>query len=385
VLNIIHLAGRYWLKLFLPLHLNSFHLFDPVRSVAENRFVGAFALLLAVGGWIVFAWRRFPVAAFSAAWVFVTLLPVFNIRGVGANVFSERYLYIPSLGFCLLLAWLVVQALQLMPAHFRAGTGLLVLALVSILYSIQTIRRNGDWKDEFALFSSAVAESPQSAQMRTSLAQSYLQKGMAAEAEREYLEAIRVGWERSPADRDQIANAYGGLGGIYIGRGEYQRGLEAVEAGLKIGEFEIKGAAYGIALLRVGRFEEGAKALYDYHVRNPNDEIVLDALGVIALGRRDYDKAVYYLQRAVKIVPDFGSARNNLGRTYLEMGKPQEALPHLQRAAALSQSDPIVQTNLGSALAALGRSAEARTFLERALALSPNYHPAVVQLQSLGR
>jgi hypothetical protein len=48
------------------------------------------------------------------------------------------------------------------------------------------------------------------------------------------------------------------------------------------------------------------RLLYDYHLRNPNDEIVLDALGVIALSRRDYDKAIYYLQRAVKIVPDFG-------------------------------------------------------------------------------
>ena len=74
-----------------------------------------------------------------------------------------------------------------------------------------------------------------------------------------------------------------------------------------------------------------------------------------------------------------------VGKTYLEMGKPQEALPHLQRAAALSPNDPIVQTNLGSAFAALGRSAEARTFLQRALALSPNYQPAVSQLQSLGR
>ena len=383
--SVIYLAGKYWLKLFLPLDLNSFHLFDPVRSLVDSRFLGALALLAIVGGWIVFAWQRLPVLAFAAAWVFLTLLPVFNIRGVGANVFSERYLYIPSLGFCLLVVSVTQHALRRLPSNVNWPAGLAALALVSGFYLVQTFRRNLDWKDEFALFSSAVAESPQSAQMRTSLAQSYLQKGMPSEAERQYLEAIRVGWERKPADKDQIANAYGGLGGIYVGQGEYQKGLEAVETGLKIGNFEIKGPAYGIALLRVGRLDEGAKALYDYHLRNPNDEIVLDALGVIALSRRDYDKAVEYLQRAVKIVPDFGSARNNLGRTYLEMGKPQEALPHLQRAAALSPSDPIVQTNLGSAFAALGRSSEARTFLERALALSPHYQPAAAQLQALGR
>ena len=50
-----------------------------------------------------------------------------------------------------------------------------------------------------------------------------------------------------------------------------------------------------------------------------NDEIVLDALELIALSRRDYDKAAEYLQRAVKIVPDFGSARRqgSLGKPTL--------------------------------------------------------------------
>ena len=383
VTSVIYLAGKYWLKLLLPLHLNSFHLFDPVRSLADVRFLGALALLAIVGGWIVFAWRRFPVLAFAAMWVFLTLLPVFNIRGVGANVFSERYLYIPSLGFCLLIVWIAGYAVRRLPTNVRLPAGLTALALVSGFYFVQTYKRNFAWKDEFALFSSAVAESPQSAQMRTSLAQSYLQKGMPVEAERQYLEAIRVGWERNPADKEQIANAYGGLGGIYVGRGEYQKGLDAVETGLKIGNFEMKGSAYGIALLHLGRIDEGAQALYQYHQSNPNDEIALDALGVIALSRREYDKAVQYLQRAVKIVPDFGSARNNLGRTYLEMERPADALPHLQRAAVLSPKDPVVQTNLATAFAALGRFQDARTFLERALQLSPDYQPALSQLESL--
>ncbi|MGH9426125.1 MAG: hypothetical protein ACRD2L_07470, partial [Terriglobia bacterium] len=188
-MSVIYLAGTYWSKLLLPLHLNSFYLFDPIDSFSEVRFLAALAILSAVGGWITFAWRRFSVAAFAAAWVLVTLLPVFNIRGVGANVFSERYLYIPSLGFCMLAAWLALQALQQVPSGVRKVAGISVLALAAVLYSVLTIRRNGDWKDEFVLFSSAVEKSPQSAQMRTSLAHSYLEKGMPAEAEREYLEA----------------------------------------------------------------------------------------------------------------------------------------------------------------------------------------------------
>ena len=367
------------------MHLNSFHLFDPVHSFVEGRFLGALALLTVVGGWIAFAWRRFPVAAFAAAWVFVTLLPVFNIRGVGANVFSERYLYIPSLGFCLLAAWLGGQASHMFPSSLRHLTTLTALIVVCVSYAVQTVRRNGAWKDELALFSSAVAESPRSAQMRNSLAQSYLDKGLPLEAERQYQEAIRVGWERNPPDKFEVARGYQGLGGIYVGRQEYAKALEAVETGRKIGNIEMSGSAYGIALLHLGRLEEGAQALYQYHLENPNDEITLDALGVIALSRRDYAKAVYYLQRAVSIVPEFASPQNNLGRTYLEMNRPAEALPHLQKAAALSPNDPVVQTNLATALAALGRIVEAREWVNRALQLAPSYQPALDQLQSLSR
>ena len=385
VMSILYLAGMYWQKLFLPMHLNSFHLFDPVHSFAEGRFLGALALLTVVGGWIAFAWRRFPVAAFAAAWVFITLLPVFNIRGVGANVFSERYLYIPSLGFCLLAGWLGGQASHMLPSSLRHVTTLAALIVVCVSYAVQTVRRNGAWKDELALFSSAVAESPRSAQMRNSLAQSYLDKGLPLEAERQYQEAIRVGWERNPPDKFEVARGYQGLGGIYVGRQEYAKALDAVETGRKIGNIEMSGSAYGIALLHLGRLEEGAQALYQYHLENPNDEITLDALGVIALSQRDYAKAVYYLQRAVSIVPEFASPRNNLGRTYLEMNRPAEALPHLQKAAALSPNDPVVQTNLATALAALGRIVEAREWVNRALQLAPSYQPALDQLQSLSR
>ncbi len=102
-----------------------------------------------------------------------------------------------------------------------------------------------------------------------------------------------------------------------------------METGLKIGNFEIKGAPTELLCCASDGWTKEPRRSMSTICENPNDEIVLDALGVIALSRRDYDKAVEYLQRAVKIVPDFGSARNNLGRTYLEMGKPQEALPHL--------------------------------------------------------
>ena len=110
-LSTLHLATQYWYKLLVPVNLNAFYTFHPVYGLSDGR---AWAAVLCVGalvGAIWYGFRRAPMASFAAAWVFLTLLPVMNIRGVGINVFTERYLYIPSWGFCLLIVWLSSQAL----------------------------------------------------------------------------------------------------------------------------------------------------------------------------------------------------------------------------------------------------------------------------------
>ena len=51
-------------------------------------------------------WRfRTPLLAYGVFWIAATLAPAFNLTGIGQNVFAERYLYLPSAGFCWIAAW----------------------------------------------------------------------------------------------------------------------------------------------------------------------------------------------------------------------------------------------------------------------------------------
>jgi len=104
VLTVVDLTAKYCWKLLLPLHLSAFHVFDPVRSLLEARVLAAILFLLVAASAIAYGLRRAPLVSFAATSVFLTLVPALNLRGVGRNVFGERYLYIPSLGFCLLVA-----------------------------------------------------------------------------------------------------------------------------------------------------------------------------------------------------------------------------------------------------------------------------------------
>src|SRR5262245_58374729 len=151
-LSILHLATQYWYKLLFPINLNAFYTFQPVLGLSEARAWMAIAVVAVLIGFIWYGFRRYSLASFAAAWVFLTLLPVMNIRGVGINVFTERYLYIPSWGFCLLVAWLASRALARISEPPRTYVAVAALAFISVLYGIQTSQRNRDWENDFVFY-----------------------------------------------------------------------------------------------------------------------------------------------------------------------------------------------------------------------------------------
>jgi hypothetical protein len=93
-------------KLILPLHLNSFFtcLAQFARSLKPASWSPS-SCSIGVGAWIAFAWRRFSVAAFAAAWVCNAAAGV-QYPGCGC----QRLLGTLSLhsfpGFCMLSAWM---------------------------------------------------------------------------------------------------------------------------------------------------------------------------------------------------------------------------------------------------------------------------------------
>ena len=86
---------------------------------------------------------------------------------------GERLLYMPSLGFCLLLgelltAWVGSGKTQLGALHGGASriTGALVVGALLMSYGVRTWVRNADWATEETLFLAALRVCPDSAKVR---------------------------------------------------------------------------------------------------------------------------------------------------------------------------------------------------------------------------
>ena len=88
--------------------------------------------------------------------------------------------------------------------------------------------------------------------------------------------------------------------------------------------------------------------------------------------RSMYEKAIAYNEKAVALGPSHAGAAALLGRTLLNVGRPEEALPHIQRAIRLAPYTPSNYLRyLGNAYHLLGRYEEAITAVERERARNP--------------
>ena len=94
----------------------------------------------------------------SLAFLIIPFLPASNLFFYVGFVIAERILYLPSIGYCLLLTLIVIK-LQHKFASFHKLIHSLFIVLL-IVFCVRTLIRNQDWRHEEALFRSAIHINP---------------------------------------------------------------------------------------------------------------------------------------------------------------------------------------------------------------------------------
>ena len=100
LLTAVAMIGRYFGKLFWPLHLSAFYVFHESQRLGEAPVVAGLVALFVCLNVFALLWQRERSASFAFVWMLATIAPVLNARWMPAGMFAERYLYLPSVGFC---------------------------------------------------------------------------------------------------------------------------------------------------------------------------------------------------------------------------------------------------------------------------------------------
>lgn len=159
LLAIPMILWRYLRLLVAPVGLSPFYYTPYVTSVTEFRFW--FPLLMLVCGFlaVAVAWRirRSPAVLFAAGWMALTIAPPLAILVMAQeDIVHDRYLYLPSVGFCLLVAIGLRRLARGDQRRLGAAAGVLIA-----LYGGLTVYQSLFWRTDETLFRRAFEVAPE--------------------------------------------------------------------------------------------------------------------------------------------------------------------------------------------------------------------------------
>jgi Flp pilus assembly protein TadD len=381
LLSAVALVGQYFWKLLWPVHLCAFYVFRRSSSLLDPRVLAGLGALVIVLVIFLALWRRARTASFGLLWLLVTLAPVLNPRYLAANVFTERYLYLPSVGFCWLLAWGWVHlwdtAAERWPYLQRALLG--ALALVMALYALRVVTRNRDWHDDVRLYTRTLAVSPDAYHIHNNLGTVYWRQGAVQAAEREWQEALRL------APRNAII--LNNLGLAQTKQKRYPEALAYLQRAMRLkpnytGPHMNLGIAYE---------EMGARGQAELQFRaavalSPLDPEARNKLGKLYFDAGRLAEAEEQFRRSVESAPNW-TAYEGLGDIHLARNDPARAEQAFRQALALNPFDSYAHFSLGAICAASGRTSEAIREYRAGLETDPanaQARSALEKLQSEG-
>lgn len=378
LLSAVALVGQYAGTLFWPSKLSAFYPFQKSTSLVEAGVLAGLGVLLISLLLFLWLWKRARAAAFAMLWMFATLAPVLNARWMAANVFTERYLYLPSVGFCWLAGWAGVALWDrggatrrwLRPALAAA------LAVAAALGAARIVLRNPDWRNDYTLYTQTLATHPDAYLIRANLGTVYWQQGNLAAAEREWKLVV----QRIPENLVTLNN----LGLVYVRQKRYAEAIELFERAIRLRP------AYAMAHINLGETceatgeNEKAQAAYERAVAvSPLNPLARNHLGEFFLRAGKLEEAKEQFLRSREGRPTAEAARS-LGQIYLEQGNREQAEQALRRAVELDPYDNRAQLALARIYAESGRKPEAVRAYQAVLETDPRNQEARAALQKFG-
>jgi hypothetical protein len=152
VLTMVRVAGFYLELLVAPLQFCPFYdwfIIGYETGVSRGVVTGALVLCLAVGAALFFA-RRWPLISLGIAWILLGLAPVSQAIPI-IVVAADRFLYIPMLGWGLLVGLLLERGLGRAREAGWTKLPAVAIALLFIAYAGRTITRVPDWRNDETL------------------------------------------------------------------------------------------------------------------------------------------------------------------------------------------------------------------------------------------
>ncbi len=292
---------------------------DPKAALGLALFIGIMVFLFTRK-------RKNALVFFAIGWYLLALFPVSNLYAINAYM-AEHWLYLPSVGFFLLVA----KGISVLhDQKDMKPVALLLMAGLTIFYGTLTFRQNEYWREPLGFFKRTLIYAPESPAIHYNLGNIYVDKKQLNEAVSAYKQAIKL--------KPRYDEAYNNLGNVYSDIGRVNEAI--------------------------GFYQEAIEITPDFIDAHYNLGNAYDQLG-------QREEAVRVYKQAIKIDPGYVQAHNNLGVAYAALNQIDEAIASYKKAIELDPNHANAYFSLGNVYRAMGRWKEAAAAYKKAVELNP--------------
>jgi Tfp pilus assembly protein PilF len=323
------LLARYLAFLVVPFPARVLTSVPAPALLSPVALAGLAAAAVALLGLAVAAWngRARREVFLPLAVIVAFLLPVLAANSIGGANFSERYVYLPSIGLAWLAGVLAAGLAGVLSPAARRVAAAGGLALLAALGAAAWARAEV-YHDDLSLFRAAVRGAPNSEIARNNFGMGLFNRGHFDEAEREYRQALRL----DPRAVPPLAN----LAVLYERRGDLKRAEATFEQVLRLSP------THTIAVVHLARFERkrgdraGAARRLDalFAVGGESYDALVERAG-LWLEAGHPERALPLLERAVRTFPDYAQGWGLLARARAGWGDAPGAAQAARRALAI--------------------------------------------------
>jgi tetratricopeptide (TPR) repeat protein len=311
IINSFHSIIAYIVRFIYPVGLSPFYPFPDEKSLFSLEYTLMIFIVSAIT--IIFAalFLRGRKVLF-VVWIYylITLLPVLDIVKVGQHAFADRYMYLPSVGFCLLVGIaasilfngkIIVNNVMtgILRSVYMAWVGAVLIAL-SIVAQAQIVV----WKDSITMWNRVVEVTEATHQTSKYSYFGYFGRGSVFASQKKYEEAVND-LERAVERNPSIPDSYFILGNAYLEQKRYEKAIETYLKGLQI---------------------------YPYHI------LIRNFLSLAYIDNENFEDAYKELSIAFKLSPSLFFTYHNMGIYYEKQGKISDACKSYQRALDLNRN-----------------------------------------------
>jgi tetratricopeptide (TPR) repeat protein len=246
-------------------------------------------LLVAVTAAVVAQARRRPHLLAGWLWYSIMLAPVIGLLQVGDQAWADRYAYLPTIGFYLMIVWSIREwvAGNARLRRIAVAAAAVVLAALAIAARVQVER----WRDSATLYEHTLRVTRDNWLIHSNLGVTLAGRGELAQARHHFEEAVRI----RPDFIDARSNLCTG------------------------------------AVLE-GRFEEAREHCERTLALSPDRASAHFGLGMVFQHDGDLARSRASFERALRSRPDYPEARVNLGLVLSREGKAAEARDQFEEA-----------------------------------------------------